>query len=222
MVHHHLDSTTILDTASGNLDEAVAVVVAVHLATCPECRQAVRTAEAVGGDLLETIETAEMSTGALDSLLKKLDAPADPAPAATMKPRRSTGAAGDIPQPLHRYIGVDTLDDIPWQWVAPGVERHALPLSSSTGSSLYMLRIAAGKAVPEHGHGGVELTQVLSGSYTDDLGRFGPGDVADLDEEVEHRPRVDAGEPCICLVATEAPTRFKGLASRLLQPVIGI
>ncbi|MBO6932531.1 MAG: cupin domain-containing protein, partial [Roseibium sp.] len=65
-------------------------------------------------------------------------------------------------------------------------------------------------------------TLVLSGAYRDELGRFGPGDIADLDEHVEHQPRVEAGAPCICIVATEAPTRFKNLISRLLQPLVGI
>ncbi len=85
-----------------------------------------------------------------------------------------------------------------------------------------MLHIAPGKALPEHGHGGTEMTLVLSGAYRDELGRFGPGDVADLDEHVEHQPKVEQDAPCICLVATETPTRFKGIFSRILQPLVGI
>jgi RNA polymerase sigma factor (sigma-70 family) len=54
------------------------------------------------------------------------------------------------------------------------------------------------------------------------LGRFAKGDIADLDEEIEHRPVVEASEPCICLAASEAPTRFKSWPARLLQPLIGI
>lgn len=65
------------------------------------------------------------------------------------------------------------------------------------------------------------MTLVLSGAYRDAMGRFGCGDIADLDEHIEHQPRVEPGEPCICIVATEAPTRFKGFFSRLLQPWCG-
>ena len=123
--------------------------------------------------------------------------------------------------PLRRFVGA-SLDAISWKTVAPGVRKHAIGLSSQSASSLYMLHIAPGKALPEHGHSGVEMTLVLSGAYRDELGRFGPGDIADLDEDVEHQPLVEPNEPCICLVATEAPTRFKGLFSRLLQPLVGI
>ncbi len=66
------------------------------------------------------------------------------------------------------------------------------------------------------------MTLVLSGAYRDAMGRFGCGDIADLDEHIEHQPRVEPGEPCICIVATEAPTRFKGFFSRLLQPLVRI
>ena len=48
------------------------------------------------------------------------------------------------------------------------------------------------------------------------------GDVADLDETVEHRPVADPGPDCICLVASETPARFYGLFARLIQPLHGL
>ncbi len=63
---------------------------------------------------------------------------------------------------------------------------------------------------------------ILSGAYNDSIGRFARGDVADLDETVEHRPVVEQDEPCVCVVATEAPTRFKSRIARILQPMVGI
>ncbi|WP_118133014.1 ChrR family anti-sigma-E factor [Oceanicella sp. SM1341] len=211
-VLHHLDDATILRYASGDLDEAFAVVVASHLAMCPACRRAVRLAEELGGSLLEDTEETALAPRALEQVLARLDTPA-PAP------RLAEAEPGDVPQPLRRYIG-PRLDDVPWKTVAPGIRRHRIRTGSA--SPLYMLHIGPGKAVPEHGHGGAEMTLILSGAYSDALGRFGPGDIADLDEHVEHQPRVEPGAPCICLVATERPTRFKGLVSRLLQPLVGI
>ena len=85
-----------------------------------------------------------------------------------------------------------------------------------------MLRINPGLKMPEHGHGGEEMTLILKGAYRDEFGRFAAGDIADLDHHVEHQPRVDSPEPCICLIATETKARFKGRIGRLLQPLIGI
>ena len=76
--------------------------------------------------------------------------------------------------------------------------------------------------MPEYGHGGEEITLILSAAENDKFGRYAQGDVADLDESIEHQPVVETGAACICLVATEAPTRFKSGPALLLQPLIGI
>ncbi|MDA7947072.1 MAG: ChrR family anti-sigma-E factor [Hyphomicrobiaceae bacterium] len=217
-VHHHLDGATLLRYAAGDLDEAFSVVVAAHLAMCAECRRAVHLAEEMGGRLLDETDEVDMSAGAFERLMAQIAADGDRAPE---KREAAVVNGGDVPLPLRRFVG-SSLDEISWKTISPGVRRHAIELATAPDSSLYMLHIAAGKAVPEHGHGGSEMTLVLSGAYRDELGRFGPGDIADLDEHVEHQPKVEAGAPCICLVATEAPTRYKGFFSRLLQPLVGI
>lgn len=217
-VHHHLDDATRVRYASGDLDEAFSVVVAAHLAMCGSCRHEVRDAEEVGGRLLEEGDTADLASDAFDRLMQQVEG--DGAAIAVPAPAHGT-SHDDVPVPLRRLIG-SSLDAVAWKRVAPGVRKHEIALPSAPDSSLCLMHIAPGKAVPEHGHGGAEMTLVLSGAYQDELGRFGPGDIADLDEHVEHQPRVEPGAPCICLVATEAPTRFKGFFSRLLQPLVGI
>lgn len=160
-----------------------------------------------------------MSPSSLDRTLSLLDEQAD-APAERVEPRAKDTPPG-VPRPLARLLK-GGLDDIAWKTVAPGVAKHVLPASKTARSRLTLLRIAPGTKIPDHGHGGMELTLVLEGSYRDVFGRFGPGDIADLDEHAEHQPVVDSPEACICLVATEAPTRFKGFFGRLLQPIVGI
>ena len=60
---HHLDHSTILAYAAGTLDESIGLVVASHLAWCPQCRAAVRAAEALGGELMEQLPDAAVSDG---------------------------------------------------------------------------------------------------------------------------------------------------------------
>lgn len=214
---HHLDDATLTRFAAGDLDEAFAVVVASHIDMCEDCRTRLRTAREVGGQLLEDTPKTALSEGALDRLMAKIDAGMA---APDSAPTQIRTAKGDVPLPLSRYIGAN-LADVPWRTVAPGIRKKVIPLKS-TDSSLYMLHIGEGREMPEHGHGGNELTLVLSGAYRDAMGVFGPGDIADLDEDVEHQPKVEPGASCICLVATERPTRFKGLIARMFQPIAGI
>ncbi len=214
-VSHHLDNSTLLRFASGDLDDAFSVVVASHLAMCEECIHALTIAEDIGGELMEIEAPASLSSDALDRVMAGIDM--NPSQIEYQAVRPTPDA--DVPVPLRRHIG-DRLDKVAWTTVAPGIRRHRIQLETS--SSLYLLHIGPGKMVPEHGHSGAEMTLILSGAYQDALGRFGPGDIADLDEHVEHQPKVEPEAPCICLVATEAQTRFKGIFSRLLQPLVGI
>jgi len=211
---HHLDDATLMRYAAGDLDEAFSVVVASHIAVCADCRNNARMAEGLGGALLEDEAGEAVCPDSFDRLMERIEA----APAIEVAKKRTV--SGDVPLPLQRYIGA-SLDTIKWRTVAPGVRKHTIS-TSDHGSQLYMLAIGPGMAMPEHGHGGGEITMILSGAYRDAFGRFGPGDVADLDEHVEHQPRVEPYAPCICLVATETPTRFKSRIARLLQPLIGI
>ena len=79
-----------------------------------------------------------------------------------------------------------------------------------------------GRAMPDHGHGGEELTLVLKGSYSDKFGKFSRGDLADLAEDVEHQPIVDSDETCICLISFDVPAKFKSIWARLAQPFSGM
>jgi putative transcriptional regulator len=76
--------------------------------------------------------------------------------------------------------------------------------------------------VPDHGHNGLELTLVLQGAFRDETGRFGVGDVEVADDDLEHTPIAEEGDPCICLAATDANLRFRALVPRLLQPLFRI
>jgi putative transcriptional regulator len=215
-IHHHLDHATVLAYAAGTLGEALTVVAASHIAWCPACHAAVRHAESVGGELMLELDAATVSADCKSRTLSLLDR-------ATLHRFPARAAAhGEVPTPLSKLLGGVSLRDLPWKRRAPGVALHHVPLLSRDSGKLVLMRIAPGKAMPEHGHGGEELTLILSGAYNDEIGRFGPGDVADLDEDVEHRPVVEKGEDCYCAVAIEAPTRFKSLPARLMQPFIGI
>jgi putative transcriptional regulator len=212
---HHLDYSTLLCLAAGTLDEAFTIVAASHVAVCATCRAAVRQAEAVGGGLLEQMSDAEVSEDCRSRTMAALDAVSPQPMAVRARPTQ-------IPLPLARMMQVDDFNGITWKKKAPGVAMFDVKLPAGARGQLRLLRISAGRAMPEHGHGGEEITLVLRGAYRDHMGRFAPGDVADLDEDIEHKPVVEQDQDCICLVATERPTRFKTLAARLIQPFVGI
>lgn len=220
-IQHHIDPATVMRYASGNVDEAFSIIIACHLAMCPICRAKVYGAEEIGGELLASLDQAELPKNAFDVVMQCIDAEDQKASENHIAHDEQATENSDVPKPLQRFVG-NSLDNISWRTLAPGLRRHSIDLGTDSKSSLYLLQIGAGMKVPEHGHGGTEMTLVLSGAFRDSMGLFKRGDIEDLDENIEHQPHVEPGAPCICLVATEAPTRFKGFFSRLLQPLFGI
>ena len=213
---HHADTSTLMSYAAGTLPEALSAVVASHLSLCPTCRKEMIALNRLGGVMMSELAPTPMLTPApkLSSRIEITTDEGDHVLAAIEQ-------AGDVPAPLSRIVGSD-LSSIQWRRLGLGVWHKTLPLSAGAKGDLRLIRVAPGQAMPEHGHGGSELTLILAGSYTDEIGRFGTGDLADLDQAVEHKPMADKVTGCICLIASQESARFKGLFARIVQPFVGL
>ncbi|WP_333815162.1 ChrR family anti-sigma-E factor [Tabrizicola sp.] len=211
-IRHHLSDQLLMAYAAGQLPEAFSLVVATHLSLCDDCRAQAGSFDAVGGALLEEAGETAMGEDALAQTLARIEG----------LPQGRSGApkpAGIFPAPLAAYVGGGP-DAVRWRRVGGGV-RQAI-LSTGGSATARLLYIPAGRAVPDHGHQGMELTLVLQGAFADEDQSFARGDVEISDETVEHTPTVLAGQDCICLAATDAPLRFRGLIPRLAQPFLRI
>lgn len=230
-IKHHLDEASLVSYAAGSMSQSMALVSACHLSMCPSCRERVHNSEAIGGMLLDSLNPAAINEDALDQVMAFLDAEPE-LKASVIEPKlqspraspqdasTSSGSTSRVPQPLAEYIG-HSLDEVDWKRIVPGVYYHDLPCKSERGGVSRLLRIAPGKAMLPHTHEGNELTLILQGSFTDEVGRFTAGDIADLDEEIEHQPLVDSDVDCICLIATDAPLKFSTLLGKIVQPMTG-
>lgn len=213
-IQHHPDISTLMAFSAGALDEPFSVVVATHLALSEGGRQTVRHMETIGGAMLEDEDEASLSENALDRLFGRLE---EEVPVKDVRLAPDTS----VPAPLRPYLP-DGLDSVRWRWNGPGVATADLMRGKDGRSRLMLLRVAGGRRVPEHSHGGQELTLILQGAYRDRFGVFARGDIADHDEDVEHQPIAEPGEDCICLVAVDAKLSFRGRLMRTLQPLFGI
>ena len=188
---------------------AYATVVASHVSMCAQCQAALGAHQAIGGAVLETGSGANISRDLKLQTLSMLDDAFIPEPVFER--------SGVYPGPV-----VQAMKGLAPKWKTLGMGVRQSILHADHASSLRLLYIPGGQAVPDHGHNGLELTLVLQGSFSDETGFFGVGDVEVGDADLEHTPIADAGDPCICLAATDAPLRFKALIPRLLQPLFQI
>lgn len=221
-VQHHISDELLLDYATGNLAEGWSIAVATHLALCPSCRNRLSFMEHAGGQLLEATEVTAQETPASDSwssMKAKLKSQGTSRLDAA-KPVATPTDLPVLPEPLRSYLGGD-VDALKWKALGRGA--YHIPIKTrDTESQVRLLKIPAGKPVPEHSHGGRELTLVLKGAFTDGATVFKRGDIEEADETLTHQPVATPDEDCICLAVTDAPLKFKSLLVRLVQPVLGI
>jgi putative transcriptional regulator len=218
-VRHHPSDELLLDYATGALGEAWSLAVATHLAFCPSCRMAHARLDSVGGALLADTAPETVSSDVLDRVMALLDDDEFELPESRSRPIVGSDVP-ILPDPLRRYLGGD-LATVSWRRLGMGASQYVIPLGDH-GATARLLRIPAGKPVPEHTHNGLELTLVLCGAFADATGTYGPGDLQEADETLLHQPHAAKGEDCICLAVTDAPLRFKSMAARLVQPLLGI
>lgn len=218
-IHHHPNDATLMAYVAGSLPENQNFVVATHLSLCARCREQVREMEQIGAQELDSLPGCEMADDAFAQVMAQLDGAVmddKPAPANDFNAAKSV-----LPAPLRDYLP-SNLEDLNWKSMAPGIKSFTLAQINAGNGSLRLLKIAPGITIPEHTHTGNELTLVLKGSFSDEIGRFKAGDMADLDEDNQHQPIADTDEPCICLIATEGPLRFKSVMPKIMQYFVGM
>jgi len=216
-ITHHPDEAVIFDYASGALDEAWSLAVAPHLTLCPACRRTAARFEALGGELLDTAPSVAVAPASLEAVMARLDGEA-PSPQA--RPAAKARVGGVLPEPLRSYVGGD-VDAAPWRALGGGAAQCILPIANSNAMAR-LLRIPAGRPVPEHSHRGVEFTLVLAGAFEDVTGLYRRGDLQEADATLQHQPHATPGEDCICLAVTDAPLRFRAWLPRVAQRFLRI
>lgn len=213
MINHHLPERILLAYSAGTLPEAFNLVVATHVSLCDECRATLDAMDCVGGAVLSSAESNDISVD-LDATLRKIESGF-----AEDRQIRRPGEAGVFPLTLQDYVGGD-LDSVKWKPIGMGVRQSIL--STSKDATVRLLHIPAGAAVPDHGHRGVEMTVVLKGAFRDEVDRFARGDIEVADEHLHHTPVAEEGEDCICLAATDAPLKFRSFVPRVVQSFLRI
>jgi putative transcriptional regulator len=193
-IRHHPSETSLLSYATGTLPEALGLVVATHLTGCAACRQALSRLEAAGGALLDGLAPAPLSL-APDALDRLLNRPPEPeAPLAVLNP--------ELAPPLNRVpMGR-------WWPIGRGVRWRPLRVAGAAWGGLIFAE--PGRTLPKHGHDGLELTCLLSGSFTDAGQAYHAGDLAEPEGDHDEPPVATGDTPCLCVIASEG-MRLRGL-----------
>jgi putative transcriptional regulator len=206
----HPSDERLLDYVTGAIPLGPSLVVGAHLRACPACQAKVAVDEAVGGALFECLPPAQLDPDALALTLARAERPRAEPPPSPPAPADWVGASPVLSAAYRRR-----------RWAAPGV--WVAPISRGPGAArAYLLRVGAGMSVPRHTHHGLEAVCVLKGAFDDRGDVHGPGDFAESDGSVEHKPMITRDGECVCLVAADGALVPRDWVGRLFQPLVRI
>jgi putative transcriptional regulator len=211
----------LLAYAAGVLDEAQSLIVASHIALSPKARSFVHSCEAVGGTLMEKhCEPVPMKDCSLGKVLQRI---ANPCAEKNKTKECADGQCAfpdpiDMPEPLARTIMLQKT--VYWRSVVPGIKAMDLDLHCKQSRSRFV-KLEPGRKAPLHRHGGMEITLVLNGAFSDDSGQYKRGDLVVVDERMTHTQQACRHDGCISLVVSATPIRLTGIAA-LLNPFVRI
>src|SRR6056300_654251 len=164
MVRHHPSTDFLTEHAAGVLPVAQSACVAAHLSYCQRCRHLTERLEDVGGSHFEQLDPVPVGDSVLDRVLARLE---DPEP---LRYARSEASDTQLPGLLDRLINGDYAD-LAWKRVTQSLSISYLK-TGDPNHEFALYRIAEGGRIPEHTHGGSEMTLVLRGGFADESGEY--------------------------------------------------
>ena len=195
--------------AAGDLGYGMSVLMASYITLSPAARDQYRALEQLNGVLLDEAEQSDVKADALDAIMARLDEPEPEEQNVSVQENQ------DLPAALRELLDV-AVEDADWRFAYPGVKQVKLPFGDN-GETVKLLKIKPGKAAPRHTHKGIEATLVLRGAFRDGNRLYERGQLALADQHIQHRPRAEGIEDCICLAVTDGALRFTDSIGRIAR-----
>lgn len=195
--------------AAGDLGYGMSVLMAGYITLSPAARDQYRALEQLNGVLLDEAEQSDVKEDALDAIMARLDEPEPEEQNVSVQENQ------DLPAALRELLDV-SVEDADWRFAYPGVKQVKLPFGDN-GETVKLLKIKPGKAAPRHTHKGIEATLVLRGAFRDGNRLYERGQLALADQHIQHRPRAEGIEDCICLAVTDGALRFTDSIGRIAR-----
>lgn len=212
--HPHIEM--LQQYAQGSLDDVNAFTIAVHLESCPHCKEQVRSFEQECGFALEQeVPDNQTSVQSLEQMLASITQTEQiKDPIKLLRQPKTIDVNG---RSMTLPLALSKLYDRIGEWRNYGGKVFSAPIAISGNARVNLMYMAEGVKVPEHTHKGFESTLVLHGGFSDEEGHYEVGDFLYKDASVKHSPQTQVGEDCLCLTVLTEPMIFTQGVARVFN-----
>lgn len=199
---------------AGELSPGLSVAMSAHIECCQECQHASTTLEAqvieAWSEMPANDENFAFST-ALDSIVDQAQVKVSKVPGKVAQSIEVDNHNVSIPRVLAKVAA----EGLSWKRLGGGISQATVAIDDRTKCEfIYM---APGSKAPVHTHRGNEVTLVLDGSFSDELGEYNAADFVVRNPNHKHQPRTENG--CLCFSVLDSPLVFTSGFLRLLNPL---
>lgn len=222
--------------ANGSLSAGMNVVISAHVEQCAHCRK--RTSELEAKATLDWLQSTDSLHANGDDTGNNVNSSDRSDPANTI-PNFSHMVADITSQPqlrdveseddsvaeihmldhsvrLPKVLAKVASEGLVWKKLAGGINQASVTLDDQTQCEFLYMK--PGSQVPVHKHQGTEVTLVLDGSFSDEMGKYQKSDFVVRDKSHTHQPASDEG--CLCFAVLDSPLTFTSGLARLLNPLL--
>jgi putative transcriptional regulator len=202
--------------AARTLEPPLQALIAAHLemATCN--RAYVAALEAAHGIFLSGLDPIPL-TGRDRRLVNIFASTPPDSVGGDSGPPPDTPAAQWVPLALRGVVGCD-LARLAFRPVMAGIVQ--VVVAAGTFGEASVLKCDPHVHFHAHAHSGLEVMLVLSGSFSDEFGTYGRGEVSVADETRSHQP-VIGPEGLVCFTVSRDRLEGQGRLGRLISQVLG-
>ena len=210
----HPSTELLQEFAAGTLSAGLNIAISAHVEFCELCRH--KTSEFEAKATIDWLQTPEnhSSSDYSDMIVKIVSQPQQN----NMEQQDSSLSEIhmlDHSVSLPKVLAKAASNGLVWKKLGGGIKQAQLSIDDETQCEfIYM---TPGSQTPAHKHQGSEITLVLDGGFSDELGEYNRSDFIMRTNKDVHQPRSDEG--CLCFAVLDSPLTFtKGIA-RLLNPI---
>ncbi|QDP02143.1 ChrR family anti-sigma-E factor [Thalassotalea sp. PS06] len=218
MIKHHPNLKLLQSFSAGELPASLSAAISIHVDMCPVCQAKVT-------DLTEQFAENCFDQDVFDGN----DINVDPSPMLALIDsitvddsidhvrQDALGDGGEIVVKEQTYVLPRALRSMPLSRFS-GIGKLTRARVELDEGEIHtsLLQIQPGGMIPEHTHKGFEVTLLLDGEFSDDMGTYEAGDFIMLDGNHQHNPKTEDG--CLCLTVVSDALHFTQGFGRLLNP----
>ncbi|GHG03068.1 ChrR family anti-sigma-E factor [Thalassotalea marina] len=219
MIKHHPSQELLQAFVNGELPASLSAGVAIHADMCPACQANIAnlTEQAAENSFEQAFlhqfvvdESDDISDIDFDRMFEEITQTDDLASVTPSQAKFVTlkGKEYKLPKQLQHMEFASPMN-------LGKLARSRINLGEGEIHSS-LLHIDPGGSVPQHTHHGYELTLLLEGSFSDDMGEYHVGDFILLDQNHDHSPVSENG--CLCFTVANDALHFTKGFNKLLNP----